>query len=311
MSRYPLPRDEAQRLAVLPDYEVCGTEAEGLFDEITELAAALFDAPIALITIIGAEEQWIKARYGLTIASTSRDVSFCTHAIAGDDSLVIADTLRDPRFRDNPLVTGEPHIRFYAGAPVRNVHGIAVGALCIIDRAPRAVFSSVDRALLVKLADHVARKLDSRRANVLEARIHRRRADRARTAAGAALGAEGAGVWLAGLRDALSRLGQQLDGERATSPAADILLALFVAGEEGITPSIAECCRAAALTASTGLRHVVALRDTGLVVQGGASSDRRRTTVELSPRAWTAISDWVRLVRSLQPDDYASVRTAR
>ena len=130
------PDNEAHRIATLRELRILDTPPEERFDRITSAAQRLFDVPIALVSLVDENRQWFKSCYGLSAAETPRDISFCGHAILGADVLVIEDALQDPRFADNPLVTGDPNIRFYAGCPLRANSGDALGTLCIIDRKP-------------------------------------------------------------------------------------------------------------------------------------------------------------------------------
>lgn len=148
------PDNETQRLAALHALQVLDTPLDTAFERMTQLARDLFDVPIALVSLVDQERQWFKSHQGLDTCETSREVSFCAHAIALDAPLVIEDTLHDERFRDNPLVGDLPHIRFYAGYPLRPLNGMPVGTLCIIDRQPR-VFSERDLMLLGSLAGQV------------------------------------------------------------------------------------------------------------------------------------------------------------
>lgn len=147
----PVPPDEAQRLAALRALGILDTPAEERFDRITRVAQRLFDVPIALVSLVDAERQWFKSRQGLTASETGRDISFCGHAIAGTGVFVVPDARADVRFVDNPLVTGAPHIRFYAGVPLASADGHNLGTLCIIDRQPRRL-SDADLAVLRDLA---------------------------------------------------------------------------------------------------------------------------------------------------------------
>ena len=122
------------------------------------MARRLFSVPIALISLVDENRQWFKSCFGLDVSETERRISFCGHAILLDGTLVIEDALQDERFADNPLVTGEPHIRFYAGQPLRTLSGKAVGTLCIIDREPRT-FGEEDVAMLSDLAAMVEREI--------------------------------------------------------------------------------------------------------------------------------------------------------
>jgi diguanylate cyclase (GGDEF)-like protein len=147
----PLPDDENARLATLRVLQVLDTDPEERFDRLTRMARRLFEVPIALASLVDADRQWFKSAQGLDVPETPRNVSFCGHAILSDDILLIPDTHADPRFVDNPLVTGAPHIRFYAGCPVRAPSGHRLGTLCLIDRVPRG-FDADDQATLRDLA---------------------------------------------------------------------------------------------------------------------------------------------------------------
>ena len=159
---YPVPTDEAKRLARLYALDVLDSAAEPLFDALTEAAALVADVPIALISLIDADRQWFKSSIGLPGArETPRDISFCTHTILGDDILEVPDARVDARFAASPLVTGKPEIRFYAGAPIVLADGLRMGSLCVIDRKPRALTES-QRAILVQLARAAAEALEQR-----------------------------------------------------------------------------------------------------------------------------------------------------
>jgi PAS domain S-box-containing protein len=150
-----LPKNEKARLAALERLEILGTPPEVNFDRIVQLAAQICRTPIALLTLVAEDHQWFKARIGLEIESTSRADSFCAHAILQPDQmLVVEDTFLDYRFATNPLVTGEPHIRFYAGAPITTDEGFALGTLCTIDRSPRQLTPAQKNAL--QLLGHLA-----------------------------------------------------------------------------------------------------------------------------------------------------------
>ncbi len=146
------PASEQQRLAALYQLLLLDTPPEQRFDMIVEFAASEFDVPICLITLLDNERQWFKARVGLDVCSTPRDISFCGHAILQPGVMVVPDAAEDPRFADNPLVTSEPHIRFYAGAPLTLPSGHAVGTLCIIDTKPRTL-DNVELSILASLRD--------------------------------------------------------------------------------------------------------------------------------------------------------------
>ena len=137
MIKPDLPPDEVRRLSALRALGVLYTPAEERFDRITRLASRLLGVPISVISLVDATSQWFKSARGLEATETSRAVSFCGHGILGDGTMVVPDARSDPRFSDNPLVTGEPHIRFYAGHPLRGPDGSKLGMLCAIDRQPR------------------------------------------------------------------------------------------------------------------------------------------------------------------------------
>lgn len=145
------PADESTRLDTLRALNILDTSPEERFDRLTRLAKRLFGVPIALVSLVDADRQWFKSCVGLSVSETPRDVSFCGHAILGDDILMIPDTLCDERFHDNPLVTEGPKIRFYAGCPLRVPNGSKLGTLCLIDVEPRTL-SDEDRDLLRDLA---------------------------------------------------------------------------------------------------------------------------------------------------------------
>ncbi|MDQ4064086.1 MAG: GAF domain-containing protein, partial [Actinomycetota bacterium] len=137
MTQAPLPLNEAQRIASLRGLHILDTPYEERFDRITRLAQRLFSVPIALVSLIDVNRQWFKSCIGLDLRETPRSTSFCAHAILSDEALVIPDAQLDPRFADNPFVTGPPHIRFYAGQPLVGPNNQKLGTLCIIDRRPR------------------------------------------------------------------------------------------------------------------------------------------------------------------------------
>lgn len=152
------PDNESARLAALYELLILDTPPEERFDKIAAFAAAEFDVPIATITLVDAERQWLKARVGTEVQQTGRDVSFCSHAILAPQIMVIPDALDDPRFADNPLVTGAPYIRFYAGAPLTLPSGLRLGTLCLIDRRPRTL-DALELGILGTLRDLVVLEL--------------------------------------------------------------------------------------------------------------------------------------------------------
>jgi diguanylate cyclase (GGDEF)-like protein len=141
-----LPADEQQRLEALAELGLVDSPAEERFDRITELAQQVLDVPVALVSLVSADRQWFKSLRGLNIRETPRELSFCAHAILQKDLLVVPDARLDPAFADNPLVTGAPAIRFYAGCPV-HYRGQPIGTLCVIDRQPRVLEAGQRRAL--------------------------------------------------------------------------------------------------------------------------------------------------------------------
>jgi diguanylate cyclase (GGDEF)-like protein len=157
----PLPDNEPARLAALRRYSILDTEPERPFDRIAKLAAHALDVPIALVSFIDAERQWSKACIGSVQREVARDAAFAAHVIFDDRPLIVNDTLEDPRFRDNPLVAGAPHARFYAGAPLRSPSGLCIGSLCAIDTRPRTIGAGQVEALQ-DLADVAIGELELR-----------------------------------------------------------------------------------------------------------------------------------------------------
>ncbi|WP_101760541.1 sensor domain-containing diguanylate cyclase [Oceanicoccus sp. KOV_DT_Chl] len=153
-----IPTTEYQRLATLRSLNILDTDHEERFDRITRMAKRLFDVPIALVSLVDENRQWFKSCVGLDASETPRDISFCGHAILGDDIFYIPNTLEDERFADNPLVTGPPDIRFYAGSPLTAPNGEKLGTLCIIDTQPKQM-SDEDLLSLKDLACMVESEL--------------------------------------------------------------------------------------------------------------------------------------------------------
>lgn len=147
----PTPINENTRLNTLRALHILDTSPEERFDRLTRLAKRLFGVPIALVSLVDADRQWFKSCVGLNASETSRDVSFCAHAILGDEILMVPDTFADERFHDNPLVTDSPNIRFYAGCPLTVPNGSKLGTLCLIDTKPRGL-DEEERELLRDLA---------------------------------------------------------------------------------------------------------------------------------------------------------------
>ncbi len=157
MQTAPLPSNETERVQALHSLEL-NDQSEERFDRVTRLAAEIFEVPIAFVSFIERDREWFKSRIGLPVVETPRDVSFCAHAILGDDALVIPDTHQDPRFADNPLVTGNPFVRSYMGQPLRAPDGEKIGALCIADHEPRN-FTANLAGMLRRLAALVEQEL--------------------------------------------------------------------------------------------------------------------------------------------------------
>ncbi|GAA4426917.1 PAS domain S-box protein [Acidovorax lacteus] len=161
MTAAPFPHQETDRLQALHALQLLDTAPEPAFDALTRLAASVLQVPIAAVSLVDLHRQWFKSQLGLDVSETPRDAAFCAHAILGDGPLVISDAQQDPRFADNPLVTGAPHIRAYAGVPLRTSDGMAIGTLCAIDRRPRQ-FSPEQLQQLRDLAVLATREVQSR-----------------------------------------------------------------------------------------------------------------------------------------------------
>ena len=152
----------ATRLASLREYEILDTEPEPAFDDITRLAAFICGTPVALISLLDLHRQWFKSRVGLEVQETPIELAFCAHAIEDEKVMLVPDALQDPRFSLNPLVTGAPKIRFYAGAPLVTPGGVALGTICAIDQVPRSL-TEAQRSALAALARQVVQLLELRK----------------------------------------------------------------------------------------------------------------------------------------------------
>ena len=174
--RAATPEDERERLEALRHFKVLDTDPEEAFDDITRLASYICQTPSALISFVDADRQWFKSRVGFEPQESSRDVSFCAHAILQPGPTVVRDTLDDERFKDNPYVLSAPYIRFYAGAPLVSTEGFKLGTLCVLDSVPRILFPDQAAALQL-LSKQVMALLDMRRTVAyLESALNEKRA---------------------------------------------------------------------------------------------------------------------------------------
>lgn len=162
MSRIDEQTSEEARLQTLRKYHILDTEPEIAFDDLALLASHICETPMAAISLVDEDRQWFKARIGFTTAQTPRSISFCTHAIQQRDIFIVPDALKDERLRNNPQVTGDPHIRFYAGAPLLAREGHALGTLCVVDHKPRQLTGTQLEALAA-LCRQVEAQLELRR----------------------------------------------------------------------------------------------------------------------------------------------------
>ncbi|MBC7281162.1 diguanylate cyclase [Hoeflea sp.] len=174
MPVHPLPEQEAERVAKLRSYEILDSLPEETYERITRLTARILDMPAAMISLVDGDRQWFKAQVGGDRSDVPRELSFCSHTICQNGVFVVEDASRDPKFLDNPFVTQHPHIRFYAGAPLRASGGLNIGTLCVLDIRPRTM-SARDRQSLADLAAVVMDALDTRliidRAETAERRL--------------------------------------------------------------------------------------------------------------------------------------------
>jgi len=149
MATYPVPANEAERLRTLRAYKILDTKPEEYFDELTRLAALICGVPISLISLIDTDRQWFKSKFGLDVRETPRAQAFCTHAIMQPELFVVPDATKDERFANNPLVTGDLNIKFYAGEPLAARDGHVLGTLCVIDHVPHTLTDAQKEALKI------------------------------------------------------------------------------------------------------------------------------------------------------------------
>ncbi|MBI1866536.1 MAG: GAF domain-containing protein [Candidatus Staskawiczbacteria bacterium] len=161
MKKAPIPKDELKRIMSVYTLDLLDTPPEERFDQLTRCATLIFQVPISTLTLIDANREWFKSCQGLSKTEGDRAISFCGHALVEDEILVINDTLKDERFADNPMVIGEPFIRFYAGVPIMSADGARVGVFCIKDVKPRG-FSKEDQEILEGLAAWAQLEVNSR-----------------------------------------------------------------------------------------------------------------------------------------------------
>src|SRR5215467_4171982 len=166
MANPKLITDEAARVEALHKYAILDTEPEQTFDDLVLLASFICKTPIALISLVDEDRQWFKAKVGVSASETPREIAICATAIQQPDVFVVPDTLNDERFRDNPLVRSEPNVRFYAGAPLIDEEGHALGTICVIDRIPRE-FAPDQQVALKALSRLVLAQLEFRRNLIL------------------------------------------------------------------------------------------------------------------------------------------------
>jgi diguanylate cyclase (GGDEF)-like protein len=176
-----IPPNEEQRLASLQRLNILDTPAEGRFDRIARLARKSLNTPIALVSLVDRDRQWFKSCQGLDTIQTPRAISFCGHAILGNDTFVVTDALHDPRFCDNPLVVGEPAIRFYAGRPIHSPEGFTIGTICVVDTVPRKPTRD-DLWALEDLADLIEVELRADSLGEAESKLRNQLADAERRA---------------------------------------------------------------------------------------------------------------------------------
>jgi two-component system, NtrC family, sensor kinase len=153
--------DESGRLAALRGYSILDTLPEQIYDDVTALASLVCGTPMSLISLFDAERQWFKSKVGVEPRETPRSLSFCAHTLPTAETLIVPDARQDPRFKDNPVVTGEMGVRFYAGAPIVEPNGHVLGTVCVVDTQPRSL-SPIQIAALQALARHTMALIEMR-----------------------------------------------------------------------------------------------------------------------------------------------------
>lgn len=150
--------DESSRLDALKSLDILDSEPEEFFDTITKIASTIVQVPISLVSLIDKDRQWFKSKQGIDVSETPRNISFCTHAVEQGEKLIVEDALLDERFSQNPLVKDNPHIRFYAGIPIKSIGGYSIGTLCVIDSKPKKLTDS-ELLALEDLAELATREI--------------------------------------------------------------------------------------------------------------------------------------------------------
>jgi len=157
-TRYPVPADDVERVAYLRDLAILDTESDPSLDRVVRMCASVFGVPTSVVSLVDEQRQWFKAIHGLDVCETDREVAFCNYTILGDEIFEICDASADPRFAQNPLVTSDLHLRYYAGCPIV-VEGVTIGSLCLIDYEPRAPLTDDERRVFAQFCDIVVREL--------------------------------------------------------------------------------------------------------------------------------------------------------